>query len=118
MICPQCGAEYKPDIVQCADCGVPLEAPPPEEVPLADAEFETVKADLDPGGIAVLRSILEDRQIEHTMRGETLGLYPSVGLVSATRLTVLKDRAAEVRELIQELEEEHSAEDVEEADLD
>ncbi|MDQ1519769.1 MAG: hypothetical protein QOI55_842, partial [Actinomycetota bacterium] len=27
--CPQCGAEYRDEITECADCGVPLTREPP-----------------------------------------------------------------------------------------
>ena len=30
MWCPQCGSEYRPGFVECADCGVPLVDQPPE----------------------------------------------------------------------------------------
>ena len=110
MICPQCAAEFEAGILYCTDCGIPLEEPLPEEEGDPNMEFEDVKTALDPGALAVLRSILQDRGIENVLKGENfLGLYPSVGLVSAPRLIVRKERAEEVRDLVRDMQESPSA---------
>lgn len=82
MYCPNCGAEYRPDFVTCADCQVALVADPPTKraksaVHFNDGEidqhefadeherdsFALVWSGMDPRGHADAREVLADENI-------------------------------------------------------
>jgi len=78
MFCPDCGAEYRPEIRQCADCGVPLvPALPAEEAPEPGAKLVPVFRTTDPTLLPVVTSLLESADIDfYVQGGEALGLIP------------------------------------------
>ena len=70
MICPRCGAEYRPGYVDCDQCGVPLVSglfTPPEKTPV---EIETVFASSSTGRVALAKSLLMAQGIDFAVRGE------------------------------------------------
>ncbi len=75
MFCPECGAEYREGINECADCDVALTAEAPH---LHDGEpsvgiFRTADATLLP----VLKSVLSSADIPFSIQGdEASGLFP------------------------------------------
>lgn len=83
MFCPQCEAEYRPGVSECADCEVALVEvlPPSQERP--DAEFVEIFRTADAGLLPIIESILNGADIPFVMQGEeaALGLFPfgSVG---------------------------------------
>jgi hypothetical protein len=50
VICPECGAEYRPGFTECADCGVPLVDPPRRSDEKADGEQGPRPRDISPRG--------------------------------------------------------------------
>lgn len=77
MYCPECGAEYRDEILECADCRVALTAAAPPE-PSHDGEpmvgvFRSSDASLMP----VLKSVLDAADIPLSIQGdEASGLFP------------------------------------------
>lgn len=109
MYCPECGAEYRDEILECADCRVALTASPPSE-PSHDGEpmvgvFRSSDASLMP----VLKSVLDAANIPVLIQGdEASGLFPfgksspvadGVGLGAV--LLVPKSREDEAKALIE-----------------
>jgi hypothetical protein len=99
MWCPSCGAEYLPEIRECADCRTPLVAsPPPPPVPV---EFEEILRTFNQGDIALIKSILDDGALEYFFQGEIFNLVDP--LIQPARLRVRKDQAGEARQLLRDL---------------
>ena len=75
--CPQCGAEYRPEVLTCSDCGVALTSRPPVE-PDHDAEsMVAVFRSADASLIPVLKSVLSAAEIPYTVQGEeSSALFP------------------------------------------
>ena len=102
MYCPQCRTEYRRGFTQCVDCEVELvpelpPEPPPEPKP-EYVKYEEVYATYDKGEIAVIKSLLDSRNIMYYFANEQFGsLYPSV---QPAKLMVSKDQADDVRELL------------------
>jgi hypothetical protein len=65
MFCPKCGAEYRPEFRECADCGVALVASPPESVDQEreSSELVTIFESSDPALVAMAESLLESAEI-------------------------------------------------------
>lgn len=78
MFCPDCGAEYRPEFTECAECGVRLvNALPAEEGPDPDAKIVPVFRTGDPMLLPIVKSLLESAGIEYLVQGEeALGLWP------------------------------------------
>jgi hypothetical protein len=56
-VCPQCGEEYRPEIVACADCGVDL-VDADDEAPLATGAARVAPAPEEPGDTEPARILL------------------------------------------------------------
>ena len=96
MVCPNCGAEYVGGVNECYDCRIPLVSQmPPRPEPL---QFQEILRTFNQGDIAVIRSVLEDAEIEYFFRGEIFNLVDP--LIQPARLFVRKDQAEETRELL------------------
>jgi len=70
--CPECNVEYIDSAIRCSDCDVELTLGPPipeipEEHP--DPKPETVYATGDPALVALVKSLLEDVEIEYFTKG-------------------------------------------------
>ena len=81
--CPECNVEYIDTAIRCSDCDVELALGPPipeipEEHP--DPKIETVYAAEDPVLVALVKSLLEEAEIEYFTKG-----YGIPGLVSIER---------------------------------
>jgi hypothetical protein len=113
MYCPQCGAEYKPGVYVCADCGVKLTAAPPveemEPVAVGYADLEVILETADPTLLILAQSLLEGAGIRsHVRGGGALGLTAPGRLTGnpiagPVRLEVREDQAAEARDVLQRL---------------
>lgn len=100
MFCPVCRSEYMEGIAECHDCHVALVAELTDPLDVPPIEFEEVLRTYNQADLAVIRSVLDDGEIEYFFRGEIFNLtYP---LVQPARLFVRKDQAARVRELLGE----------------
>ncbi len=112
MFCPDCGAEYRPEVRDCADCGVPLVPALPEgEAPTPDAKIVPVLRTTDAALLPVVTSLLESADIEYFVQGEeALSLIPvgaagsSVSRASLGAIVHVHDEdAASVREMLAEV---------------
>ncbi len=97
MFCPICESEYVPGVTVCEECGATLVAglpvaPPPEYV-----AYEEILATLNPGEIALIKSLLEEEGIDYRFLTEVAG----PPLAMPARLLVPKDRAREAREMLE-----------------
>lgn len=117
MFCPDCGAEYRPEMRECADCGVPLvPALPPEEAPDPDAKIVPVFRTTDAMILPIVTSLLDSAGVEYFVQGEgALGLIPVGAMGSSVARASLgvivhvhEDDADSVREMLAEVKE-HTA---------
>ncbi len=116
MICPECGAEYRQGVAECADCEVglvqeplaPPEHPEPHLVELTEVS--------DPSLLPIVVGMLQSAGIEPLVEGaDVMGLWPvgqaggggwtgrGRGLSAVIR--VAADRAEEARALLAGVEE-------------
>ncbi|HEU4764977.1 MAG TPA: DUF2007 domain-containing protein [Candidatus Eisenbacteria bacterium] len=73
--CPKCQLEYEDDAVTCSDCGARLRKGPrdrPAETPHPDVTLERVYATGDPAVIPLVKSLLDDDEIQYLAKGETI----------------------------------------------
>lgn len=102
MFCPKCGAEYKEEFKECADCQVRLvKELPPERKPEPDylyRDLVTVFATWSAPALAVAKSILQTAKIEYFVKGE---MFPYKGV--PVELQVGKDDEEEARKLLEAL---------------
>ena len=98
--CPECGAEYGPEIVACPRCRAMLEQQPPEG---ADTP-EVVRRVPDPAAGALLVGVLEHHGIRAVLRPATVPGYGSVRRDWSTsawgEILVPRDEADEARVLL------------------
>ncbi len=88
MICPKCNAEYRPDVVRCADCDVALIPGStegeirPAEPPVAVPEWVRLQESAGPAELPVVTSALDGAGIPFTLQGahagELLALHTTV----------------------------------------
>lgn len=104
MYCPKCRAEYVEGVLICADCRVTLisELPPETLPPPGPIEYEEVLTDLNASDIAIIKSLLDSESIDYYIHGG----FSSVFVVH--NLMVLKEQVGEAKELLKDLELEHS----------
>jgi hypothetical protein len=102
MFCPKCGSEYVEGITECADCKVALKPEPPRQVHRTPREFIEVLQTYNAGDIALIRSLLDNDDIEYIFQGDTVNsIYP---LLLPATLIVRKDQVERVRELVQHMQ--------------
>jgi hypothetical protein len=109
MYCPDCGAEYQPEIHECAECHVPLvPALPEEDAPTPDAKIVPVFRTTDSMVLPIVTALIESAGIEYFVQGaEALSLIPvgaagsSVSRASLGAIVhVHEEDAASVREIL------------------
>ena len=109
MYCPDCGAEYRPEIHECAECHVPLvPALPEEDAPTPDAKIVPVFRTTDAMVLPIVTALIESAGIEYFVQGaEALSLIPvgaagsSVSRASLGAIVhVHEEDAASVREIL------------------
>lgn len=97
--CPHCRYEYQAGIYQCPDCGVELvEQLSPEAEPLVSNALVTVYVAKDMLEASVIKSFLEEFQIEAFISYDLGSAYP-VGQID---VRVAQEHADAARELIVE----------------
>jgi hypothetical protein len=99
MFCPNCHAEYVPGVKECPDCRELLlerlpDVPPP-------IEFEEILRTFNLGDIALIKSILENAEIEYFFRGEIFNQVDP--LIQPARLSVRTDQAHDAKELLKNM---------------
>lgn len=113
MFCPDCGAEYRPEFHQCAECGVSLvPSPPAEDAPTPNAKIVPVFRTTDAMILPIVTSLIESAGIEYFVQGEgALGLIPVGAAGSAVSraslgaiVHVREEDAASVREILADAE--------------
>jgi len=114
MFCPDCGAEYRPEIHECAECQVVLvPALPAEAAVEPNAKIVPVFRTTDPMILPIVTSLIESAGIEYFVQGEeALGLVPigaMAGNVSRASIGAIvhvhDEDAASVREMLAEIKE-------------
>lgn len=101
MFCPECRAEYREGFTRCSDCDVPLVEELPPEIEPKDVELEKVFESSNPALLAMVKSVLEGAGIEFIASGEGTQYQTLIPVW----IRVPKERAAEAKALLQELEE-------------
>lgn len=97
MFCPNCRAEYLPGVVQCSECMIPLvnELPPePED------KYTEVLSTYNAGDIALIKSILDDAEIEYQIEGE----YFNAILLQPVKILVLQEKVEAAREVLKDFD--------------
>jgi hypothetical protein len=75
MICPKCGAEYRPGFTRCSDCLVALvneSKPAKPRSSSRSVELVTVFKCSDPGRIALAKSLLQSTGIKFVVLNEAM----------------------------------------------
>ncbi len=112
MYCPDCGAEYRPEAQECAECHVRLVPALPEgQAPTPNAKIVPVFRTTEPMMLPIVTSLLDSAGIEYYVQGEeALGLYPigamagSVSRASLGAIVHVHDKdAASVREILADI---------------
>lgn len=123
MFCPDCGAEYRPEIQVCAECHVRLvPALPEDDPPTPNAKIVPVFRTTDSMLLPIVTSLIESAGIEYFVQGEeALGLIPVGGMGSSVSRASLgaivhvhEEDADSVREMLAEIKQDLP--DVEDAD--
>ena len=111
MYCPECQAEFREGFTECSDCHVPLLAGAPPQEP-ADAfdpnmDLVVVLETTDRVQMAMAKGLLENAGIPFFVLGQIATLVQDVDpfLSKLLRVQVPRDREAEARELLAELQE-------------
>ncbi len=103
MFCPECRTEYREGFTVCSDCGrvlVPeLPSEPPGEIPSEGADFEEVFGFMDEGVGAIVKSLLDEEEIDYYIVGEF-----SVPKGPDQKLMVRKDQVERARGILKDLE--------------
>lgn len=115
MFCPECRAEYRPEFTQCADCGVSLVDVLPEETEDDSVKLVPVFRTTNSVLLPLVKSLLDSAGIPYLVQGEgALGLLPlgaAGSMVARSTIAavvhVKEDDAESVKELLDELEQDH-----------
>jgi hypothetical protein len=109
--CPECNVEYRDTAIRCSECDLALALGPPTEEEHPDLKLETVYATGNPGLVALVKSLLEDAEIEYFTKGDEIqdligwgrfaGLNYAIGPVE---FVVASDDAPTAREMLAHLE--------------
>jgi hypothetical protein len=101
MFCPECKAEYLVGITECPDCQATLVAVLPDHTNDPPIEFEDILATYNQGDIALVKSLLDDAEIEYHFKTEFFAQVDP--LIQPAVLEVRKDQAELTRELLRGL---------------
>lgn len=120
MFCPECKAEYREGIRECADCGVALVDSLPAQDVHPDLKLVAVFETADPALLPVAKSVLEAEGIPFFVQGdEAMGLLPvgrfATGLTQKGQgmvaiIHVDKEHEERAREVLSPLETEEMGE--------
>ena len=109
--CPECNVEYIDTAIRCSDCDVELTLGPPIPEEHPDPKMETVYATGDPALVALVKSLLEDAEIEYFTKGDEIqnliGLGGLGGLgyvIEPVEFVVAAKDAPTARELLAHLD--------------
>ena len=109
--CPECNVEYIDTAIRCSDCDVELTWGPAIQEEHPDPKIETVYVTGDPALVAIVKSLLEDAEIEYFTKGyeiqDLIGIGGLGGLNYATgpvEFAVAGKDAPTARELLAHLD--------------
>ena len=104
--CPECNVEYIDTAIRCSDCDVELTLGPAIQEEHPDPKIETVYATGDPALVALVKSLLEDAEIEYFTKGyEIQDLFGGGGLGGLNYVFVVAaEDAPTARELLAHLD--------------
>jgi hypothetical protein len=109
--CPECNVEYIDTTVKCSDCDVELALGPAIQEEHPDPKIETVYATGDPALVALVKSLLEDAEIEYFTKGyeiqDMLGIGTIGGfnnVIGPVEFEVAGEDAPAARELLAHLD--------------
>ncbi len=117
MICPQCGAEYREGITECADCEVALVEPSAVEAEShPEPDLVEVMETSDPAVLPIVASLLEAAGIDAVVEGEGVmgvlpvgqfgaGAWSSEGRGLSVVVRVPRAQADEARQLLADVDE-------------
>ncbi len=111
MYCPECQAEFREGFTECSDCHVPLVVGSPPEDPAEAFDpsigLVVVLETIDRVELAMAKGLLENAGIPFFVLGQIATLVQDVDpfLSKLLRIQVPRDREAEARELLAELQE-------------
>ena len=81
MYCPECKAEYREGFTSCSDCQIPLVSELPDDAKVGQKgdlegyiKFEPVLATHNQGDIAIIKSILDNENIQYHFKDEAMNL--------------------------------------------
>ena len=86
--CPECNVEYIDTAIRCSDCDVELTLGPPTPEEHPDPKIETVYATGDPALITVVKSLLEDAEIEYFTKGYEIQDLVGIGRLGGFNNTI------------------------------
>ncbi len=101
--CPECGAEYQPNMIECSDCKVPLVEALRDDAPEQEPEnYLEVMSTYNIGDLAVIKSVLDGERIAYYLHNENFhALNP---WIQPVKIFVREDHMETARELLQGLE--------------
>jgi hypothetical protein len=98
MFCPQCKSEYVDGVTECVDCDAPLVNVLPPEPDHSEGSYVRVLSTYNAADIAVVKSILDDAEIDYYFQGEGFnGVSP---LIQPTVLYVIQEHEEDAREAL------------------
>ena len=115
MICPNCGAEYRPGFTECADCLVDLVEPGTETQAAAEPAGRGPAALTDPvcvyrstqrARLPLAESLLRSAGIPFVASGEHVQQLIGLDVFGPAELFVSADDADDARELLADLDRE------------
>jgi hypothetical protein len=101
MYCPICRTEYLENVGHCVDCGEALVDQLPEIIPPGYHEYETLLSTFSPADIAIIKSLLDDSEIDYYFHGENSSFMQPFAVPAI--LMVRKDQASDARTLLKDL---------------
>ena len=113
MVCPECGSEYREGYTNCADCGVALIEPAPEQGGEPDVEIVKVFEARNAAVLPLVESVLRDAGIEFMTKSDNLQDLFALGrlgmgsnnVIGPATIWVRKDDEEEARTLVAMLDE-------------
>jgi hypothetical protein len=101
MFCPECKAEYVKNITMCPDCQATLVDVLSDHTKDPPIEYEDILATYNQGDLALLKSVLEDAEIDYHIKTEFFNQIDP--LIQPAVLEVRKDQAAAVRKMLKDM---------------
>ncbi len=101
MFCPNCRTEYVEGKKTCSDCGATLVPVLPEE-PHDEIKFTQILATFNLVDIAMIKSLLDNADIEYTFFGENFNQAEQ--LVQPAKLLVRDDHVDLAKEILKDFE--------------